>query len=62
MTGYDDEARGAPEPAATVSAGGTEQVTNSAGVARFPVGPGTLRVYARKDGRVRSFTERVVVK
>jgi hypothetical protein len=62
VTGYDDEGRGVPEPAASVFVDGTEHITDAAGVSRFPVAPGTVRVFARKDGRVRSFAERVVVK
>jgi hypothetical protein len=62
VTGYDDEGRGAPESGASVSLDGAEQVTSTAGVSHFSVAAGRHRVYAIKAGRVRSFTERVVVK
>lgn len=62
VTGYDDEGRGAPESGASVFVDGAEQVTSTAGVSHFSVAAGRHRVYATKAGRVRSFTERVVVK
>ena len=62
VIGYDDEGRGVREPGATVAVNGTEHTTGGDGVARFAGGEGRYRVHARKAGRVRSFTERVVVK
>jgi hypothetical protein len=62
VIGYDDEGRGVRESGATVTVNRAEQTTGLDGVARFAVGDGRYRVHARKRGRVRSFTERVVVK
>jgi hypothetical protein len=55
--GYDDEARGLPVDGATVSAGGSEALTDSSGEARLSLPPGCYRAVARKDGMVRSFSE-----
>ena len=62
VSGYDDEGRGAREPGATVVVDGTEVEADANGVAQLVLGEGTHSVFARKEGRVRSFTERVVVK
>ena len=62
VTGYDDEGRGRAEPAAGVFVNDLEQVTSSGGVSHFALPAGTYRVHATKRGRVRSFTERIVVK
>lgn len=62
VIGYDDEGRGVRETGATVAVNGAEMTTGADGVAHFTLGEGRYRIHARKAGRVRSFTERVVVK
>jgi hypothetical protein len=62
VTGHDDEGRGAAEPQAAVVLGGREELTGAGGVAHLSLSAGSYRIYATKPGRVRSFTERVVVK
>ena len=62
VRGYDDEGRGAPVAAATVSAGTTSATTDAAGVARLTLPPGRHRVKATKPGLIRTFTERVIVR
>jgi hypothetical protein len=62
VTGYDDEGRGKAEPSAGVFVNGVEQVTSSEGVSHLSLPPGTYHVHATKRGRIRSFTERIVVK
>ena len=61
VRGYDDDARGVPVEGATVSAGGTEAMTDAAGEARLALPAGPYRAVAEKEGMVRSFTERVEV-
>jgi hypothetical protein len=62
VRGHDDEGRGVRVAGATVRLGSVEQVTDTAGVARFAVDPGTYSAFAEKAGLVRSYTERVVVR
>jgi hypothetical protein len=62
VTGYDDEGRGKAESSARVFVNGVEQVTSTEGVSHFALPAGTYSAYATKRGRVRSFTERIVVK
>lgn len=62
VTAYDDEGRGQPAPGATVSAGPVTARTDSSGVARLELEPGTRRIHATKRGHVRSFAERVAVR
>jgi hypothetical protein len=61
VRGYDDEARGVAVEGATVSAGGSDALTDSTGEARLALPPGRYRAVARKDGMVRSFSEPVEV-
>ena len=58
---YDDGGHGVPIAGATVSAGGQTGVTAADGSVQLVLPPGTYRLVARKDGLVRSFTERVEV-
>ena len=58
---YDDAGDGVPVEGARVSAGGVTAVTAADGRAQLALPTGTYRVTARKDGLVRSFTERVEV-
>jgi hypothetical protein len=62
VIGYDDEGRGVPEPGAIVFVDGAEHSAGPDGVAHVASPAGAHRVYAAKAGRVRSFSERVVVK
>ena len=62
VRGYDDEGRGKAEPSARVVVNGAAQLTGSDGVSHFALPAGSYRAYATKGGRVRSFTERIVVK
>jgi hypothetical protein len=61
VRGYDDAGKGVPVEGATVSASGVSGVTAADGTVRLALPPGTHRVVARKDGLVRSFSERVEV-
>lgn len=61
VRGYDDAGKGVAVEGATVSAGGVTGVTAADGRVQLAVPAGTYRVVARKDGLVRSFTERVEV-
>jgi hypothetical protein len=61
VRGYDDEGRGEAVENATVRAGALSATTNADGVARLSLPAGEHRVWAEKDGLIRSFTERVVV-
>ena len=61
VRGYDDAGRGVPVEGASVTAGGVTGVTAADGRVQLALGAGTYRVVARKDGLVRSFTERVEV-
>jgi hypothetical protein len=61
VRGYDDAGDGVPVEAASVSAGGVTGLTSADGRVQLALSPGTHRLVARKDGLVRSFTERVEV-
>jgi hypothetical protein len=61
VRGYDDEARGVPVEGATVSAGGSEALTDARGQARLPLPAGRYRAVAEKGGMIRSFAELVEV-
>jgi hypothetical protein len=58
---YDDAGDGVPVEGASVTAGGVTGLTAADGRVEIALPPGTHRVVARKDGLVRSFTERVEV-
>ena len=61
VTAYDDEGRGTRLEGATVHAGSRTAETDSNGIATLALTPGAHRLYAEKDGFVRSFAERVRV-
>lgn len=61
VRGYDDDGDGMPVVGATVSAGEVTGITGPDGRVQIALSPGTHRLVARKDGLVRSFTERVEV-
>jgi hypothetical protein len=61
VRGYDDAGGGVPIEDATVSASGVTGLTAADGRVQMILPPGTHRLVARKDGLVRSFTERVEV-
>jgi hypothetical protein len=61
VCGYDDAGDGVPIEGATVSASGVTGLTAADGRVQMVLPPGTHRLVARKDGLVRSFTERVEV-
>jgi hypothetical protein len=61
VRGYDDAGDGVPIEGATVSASGVTGITTADGRVQMVLPPGTYRLIARKDGLVRSFTERVEV-
>jgi hypothetical protein len=61
VLGYDDNGDGVPVVGATVSAGQITGITGPDGRVQMALPPGTHRLVARKDGLVRSFTERVEV-
>jgi hypothetical protein len=61
VTAYDDEGRGTRLEGATVHAGNRTAETDANGVATFSLAAGRHRLYAEKQGNVRSFTERVRV-
>jgi hypothetical protein len=61
VRGYDDAGHGVPVEGATVTASGVTGVTAADGTVQVALPPGTHRVVARKDGLVRSYTERVEV-
>jgi hypothetical protein len=61
VRGYDDAGDGAPIEGASVSASGVTGLTAADGRVQMVLPPGTHRLVARKDGLVRSFTERVEV-
>ena len=61
VTAYDDEGRGTRLEGATVHAGRRTAETDANGIATFDLSAGTHRLYAEKQGNVRSFTERVRV-
>jgi len=58
---YDDAGDGVPVGGAEVTAGGVTGLTAADGRVQIALAPGTHRVVARKEGLVRSFTERVEV-
>ena len=61
VKGYDDEGHGVLVEGATVKAGDASAVTGADGRATLSLASGTYRVYARKKGLVRSFSERATV-
>ena len=61
VRGYDDAGDGVPIEGATVTASGVTGLTAADGGLQMALPPGTHRLVARKDGLVRSFTERVEV-
>jgi len=61
VRGYDDAGDGVPIEGATVTAGGVTGLTTADGRVQMVLPPGTQRLVARKDGLVRSFSERVEV-
>jgi hypothetical protein len=61
VRGYDDGGDGIPIAGATVSGSGVSGVTAADGRVQMALPPGMHRLVARKDGLVRSFTERVEV-
>ena len=61
VRGYNDAGEGVPVEGASVSASGVTGVTGADGTVQLALPPGTHWVVARKDGLVRSFTERVEV-
>jgi hypothetical protein len=61
VRGYDDAGDGVPIEGAIVSASGVTGLTAADGRVQMVLPPGTHRLVARKDGLVRSFTERVEV-
>jgi hypothetical protein len=58
---YDDAGDGVPVEGAEVMAGSITGITGPDGRVQMALSPGTHRLFARKDGLVRSFTERVEV-
>jgi hypothetical protein len=61
VRGYDDAGDGIPIEGATVGASGVTGLTAADGRVQMVLPPGVHRLIARKDGLVRSFTERVEV-
>ena len=61
VRGYDDAGDGVPVEGATVTASGVTGLTGADGRVQLALPSGTHRLVARKDGLVRSFTERVEV-
>jgi hypothetical protein len=61
VRGYDDAGDGVPVEGASVSAGAVTGLTAADGRVQLALSAGTHRLVARKDGLVRSFTERVEV-
>jgi hypothetical protein len=61
VRGYDDGGVGVPVVGATVTAGQLTGITGPDGRVQMALSSGTHRLVARKDGLVRSFTERVEV-
>lgn len=61
VRGYDDAGDGVPIEDATVSGSGVTGLTSADGRVQMVLPPGSHRLVARKDGLVRSFTERVEV-
>jgi hypothetical protein len=61
VVGYDDEGRGELVSGATVHAGRASALSGADGRARLALASGRYRVYAEKEGLVRSFSERVSI-
>src|SRR5829696_3760336 len=61
VRGYDDAGDGVPIEDATVSCSGVTGLTSADGRVQMVLPPGIHLLVARKDGLVRSFTERVEV-
>ena len=61
VRGYDDAGDGVPIEDATVSGSGVTGLTSADGRVQMVLPPGIHLLVARKDGLVRSFTERVEV-
>jgi hypothetical protein len=61
VRGYDDAGDGVGVEGAEVKAGSITGITGPDGRVQMALSPGTHRLVARKDGLVRSFTERVEV-
>ena len=61
VRGYDDAGDGVPVEGATVTASGVTGLTGADGRVQLALPSGTHRLVARKDGLVRSFSERVEV-
>jgi hypothetical protein len=61
VRGYDDAGDGVSVEGASVSAGGVTGLTGADGRVQLALRSGTHRLVARKDGFVRSFSERVEV-
>jgi hypothetical protein len=61
VRGYDDAGDGVPVEGASVTAGGVSGLTTADGRVQVALSSGTHRLVARKEGMVRSFTERVEV-
>lgn len=62
VRGYDDEGRAISVEGATVRAGSASALTDASGRARLALAPGRYRVWAERDGMVRSFGERVALR
>src|SRR3954454_7126734 len=58
VVGYNDDGHGVAVVGATVKAGGASALTGPDGRARLSLASGSYRVFARKKGLVRSFSER----
>jgi hypothetical protein len=61
VIGYDDEGHGKGIAGATVQVGSTTALSDASGLARVQLTPGRYKLFARKEGLVRSFSERVSV-
>ncbi len=61
VRGYDDGGDGVPVEGATVTASGATGLTGADGRVQLALPSGMHRLVARKDGLVRSFSERVAV-
>ena len=61
VRGYNDAGEGVPVTGAEVTAGRVTAITGPDGRVQMALSPGTHRLVARKDGLVRSFSERVEV-
>jgi hypothetical protein len=61
VRGYDDSGEGVPVEGASVTTGAVTGLTAADGRVQIALSSGTHRVVARKEGMVRSFSERVEV-